>query len=442
MRMPLLPSQEWFFHEMHPQMISPSRWTIPRMFVLPAGVRASQVEQAVTHVWRHHPALRLHFTHDVGRWSQKVQPASTPPPVTHLHLGAAEAGDRGALASRISVDVSASMSIEGGRTVRFVHLDHGDDAPGRLLVVCHHLVIDGRSLDVVADDLRASLSAAMEDREPALRDAGAYEECVHAIHEYASTDLLGEIDHWMRQRDLDAAPARHEVRVPHGTVRTLQSDSVSSTVDAAGLAQFARTTLGSTLEPVAVAGLVEGLAGWTGSTTRIALMQHGRDIRGTRGSVLPRGATRTVGWFAGAGVLTVPHRDGRDALSYLADVAETISSVPNGGLGLALLRWSTPRRRRPAQIDELFDEATTLVNYVRRPAGSREPGLLTKAPEGVGSYVDLMEPRRVLGIGVGVGDSEVEMSFNFDPLRTSARTVRAVGERAAAAYAEYAWACA
>ena len=79
--------------------------------------------------------------------------------------------DEAALCTAISqhaLAAQAGLDPEGGAMVRVVWFDAGPEAPGRLLILAHHLVTDGVSWRVLLPDFEAAWSAVREGRTPEL----------------------------------------------------------------------------------------------------------------------------------------------------------------------------------------------------------------------------------------------------------------------------------
>src|SRR5262249_25288259 len=75
-----------------------------------------------------------------------------------------EGYDRETIAARAEA-ARRSLDPEAGAMVRVVWFDAGD-APGRLLLVLHHLVVDGVSWRILLPDLVRALEGAALDRVP------------------------------------------------------------------------------------------------------------------------------------------------------------------------------------------------------------------------------------------------------------------------------------
>lgn len=135
---PLTPIQRWFF-EHFPD--SENHWNQALVFKLAAPIPHEELDRAIREVAQRHAAFRLRFTRDETGWRQRLvdSPAVTCETTTTTNDAAAHAG----------------LDITHGPLLRVVQ---SLDPSPRLLIVAHHLIIDGVSWRVLMEDLDAALS--------------------------------------------------------------------------------------------------------------------------------------------------------------------------------------------------------------------------------------------------------------------------------------------
>src|SRR5262249_47197908 len=105
-------------------------------------------------VAEHHDGLRLRFHQDeAGSWQQQYGPTDNLWPLEHIDLTPLPQADRRTALEAAAGRIQASLDLEHGPLARaaLFELDRGE--PQRLLLVCHHLVVDGVSWRVLLDDL-------------------------------------------------------------------------------------------------------------------------------------------------------------------------------------------------------------------------------------------------------------------------------------------------
>ncbi|MEU2561452.1 amino acid adenylation domain-containing protein [Streptomyces longispororuber] len=246
-----------------------------------------------------------------------------------------------------------------GVMARFVWFDPGPAAgAGRLLVVLHHLVVDGVSWRVLLPDLAAAWADVRAGRTPALPAGGtSYRRWAHALVAEADSDRrAAELPRW-----LEAVDGPDPVL---GTRRFDPAVDVRATVDTVRLrlpAEVTRTLL-TTLPAAFRCGVNDGLlAGLALAVARLrrargvdepslllALEGHGREEAAVPGADL----SRTVGWFTSMFPVRLDvsgcdvdeaFAGGAAAGRAVKAVKEQLLAVPDGGIGYGLLRELNPR---------------------------------------------------------------------------------------------------
>ncbi|MGC9443286.1 condensation domain-containing protein, partial [Streptomyces sp. WG5] len=126
---------------------------------VPAGLGEGRLRAAVQALLDHHDALRLRVSGDwalvVGeRGSVDAARCVRRVPLADADADAdADAGADGVVVGEVRAAV-ARLAPESGVVVQVVWFDAGPEVSGRLLVVVHHLAVDGVSWRVLLPDLR------------------------------------------------------------------------------------------------------------------------------------------------------------------------------------------------------------------------------------------------------------------------------------------------
>jgi mycobactin peptide synthetase MbtF len=252
------------------------------------------------------------------------------------------------------VEAAARAAVErldpaGGVMVQAVWVDAGADAPGRVVLVVHHLVVDGVSWRILVPDLRAACEAVLAGRTPAPAPVGtSFRRWSQVLAAEAVdprrtaeletwTNLLADREPLLGRRPLDPARDREEstVRRPW-RVPAAQAGTLVTRTPAAfhcGVHEVLLATLAGAVgvwRPECAAGLLVDVEGHGRETTA-----DGMDL------------SRTVGWFASThpvrlrlgGVRLGRARTGGPAAgTLLKAVKEQAQAVPGDGLGYELLR--------------------------------------------------------------------------------------------------------
>jgi len=271
---PLSPAQQQFFEDV---TVDRHHYNQSILLEVPADFDAERCRRAIDAIVRHHDALRLRFAKVSGAWQQSVAAVESSTLVEAHDLSATAAGEHIAAVDEIGGQVQASLDIEHGPLLRAALFDHGAGEPGRLLIVIHHLAVDGVSWRVLFEDL-----------------AAAYDALGHGSDVVLPPVATSYLD-WA-----DAQTARPSVvpsEPPYDrALNTVESGAEATVIfDEATTRGFLNLTAqayktGPTEVLLAATGIA--CAEWTGSgRVLVDLERHGRD------DANGLDVTRTVGWF-------------------------------------------------------------------------------------------------------------------------------------------------
>ncbi|MGW4354602.1 amino acid adenylation domain-containing protein, partial [Nocardia sp. NPDC004582] len=349
--MPLTPIMCWMFER--GGFDGFCQWV---MLTLPTGIDPAVIEATVQAVLDHHDMLRARLepepAHPSG-WALRVRPTGVPAAGLIRRVSVAAEPDSAAFAAIADTEARAAaerLDPAEGVVLQVVWFDRAD-GPGRLLVVAHHLVVDGVSWRILVPDFAHAAAQVSAGQPPRLAPVGtSMRRWAHALD--AAATSLGELDRWRATLAAEDPPIGTRPLDPvvdlQSTVATVRV-TLPTTVTRAVLTALPHAFNGK-VDDALIAALALALTRWrrrrgdTVSEALLTLESHGRDD-----SVLP-GAdlTRTVGWFT----TTYPVRidlsgidideafdSGAAAGAVVKSVKEQLRRVPGDGTGYGLLRY-------------------------------------------------------------------------------------------------------
>ncbi|MDO9407841.1 MAG: amino acid adenylation domain-containing protein [Patulibacter sp.] len=370
----------------------------------PADLHDEGLRTVVQALLDHHDLLRARL-HRRDGWSLDVLPRGAVAAVDVLHrvdVGEEPGALRHATAAAREAGV-ARLSPDAGRTIDVTWLRPADDGEGRLLVLIHHLVVDGVTWRVLREDLERAWTAVVEGRGVTLAPvATSFRTWARRLQAAGTTGARrDELDLWreaaatpdplLGDRALD--PARDLVGGSGALEVRLGPDDVEPLLGRLP-ASYRGTVNDVLLTALAVAvdrwRATRGVAG-AGDPVLVDLEGHGREDVFEDVDV-----ARTLGWFttvfpvrlAPGTVDWASFVDGGDAAGdALRRVKEGLRAFPDRGLGHGVLR-----RLDPVTRDGLAapGDPQVLFNYLGR-FGVEGDGPWTPAPEEA-PLVDLRDP--------------------------------------------------
>lgn len=373
-------AQQWFLRGLATTMSAPSHFNHPYYLSLRRDVPVEHLARAVAALAAHHDVLRLRFRRADTGWVATHAPADGAVPFESHQVS--EADQVAGIVDRLQ----ASLDIEHGPLARIVHFG----LPGerdRVLVLCHHLVTDGVSRNLLLADFQTALLHLAAGREPRFAPkTTAYRDWARRLAEYRRDEALAaELPFWLAQAPgAERFPVDLPGAVTFGTLRT-----IGTTLDAgitSGLREFAREHRVG-MNDLLTWAAVRLAADWTGHRDwTIATTGHGREALFDDLEL-----SRTLGWFQVLYPIRLRLPEYTGAAAAVAGIAGQLREVPGGGIGHGLLRFGhrDPRVRRRLSVapqltvnymgafgfedvssaDELFDMCRGPLGRVQDPDG-------------------------------------------------------------------------
>ncbi|HKY31925.1 MAG TPA: amino acid adenylation domain-containing protein, partial [Candidatus Polarisedimenticolia bacterium] len=151
----LLPMQRWFFEQ---RFHHPSHWNMA--IALDAGeeLDPAAARRASAALLQRHDSLRARFRPGPDGWIQDVLAPGDEPALECCEAGREE--EHEAAVESCARRLHAGLDIERGPLVRFGAVQAPDRSRWTLLIVAHHLAVDGVSLRILAEDFERAYAAA------------------------------------------------------------------------------------------------------------------------------------------------------------------------------------------------------------------------------------------------------------------------------------------
>ncbi|MBW5423587.1 amino acid adenylation domain-containing protein, partial [Streptomyces sp. BG9H] len=420
----LLPIQHWF---LDPRPAHPAFFNQSVVIETAGPIDLDALRTALTALWTHHDALRARFLLDgdgdgggdgEGAWRQDIAAADGPiPELLQVHDPADE--------ERVTAKAHSELRLETGPlfTARLFATDGGrlsatDGA--RLLLVAHHLVVDGVSWRILLEDLETAYRQAASGapvRLPA-RTTSVQEWAARLRDDERFAAQLG---HWEQtaRACADPLPVDHDGGNTTADVREVTVRLDRDHTD--GLLRRVPGVYRTRVDDVLLTALGRALGDWTGrDTVAVGLEGHGREDQLFEDIDL----SRTVGWFTSLYplALSVPAGSWGTALK---SVKEQLRAVPDRGIGYGVLRHLARAHRLTGT-----PEPGISFNYLGRFDWSADEGTLVGAvPGGLGgAEAPDTERPHLLDVVARVEDDQLEITWYYSAGRHREETVTALAD--------------
>ncbi|MFD4474910.1 amino acid adenylation domain-containing protein [Streptomyces sp. NPDC058471] len=282
-----------------------------------------------------------------------VDPATV---VTRVAAEDAADGSLDEIAERAAKEAAERLDPATGAMFQVVWVDAGPARTGRLVLMVHHLAVDGMSWRILVPDLALACEAAAAGQEPVLDPVGtSFRRWANLLSAQATgPDRVAELDAWTALLDgTEPLIGRRALDPAVDTAETTRRASWQvPRRDAATLAGRTPALFHCGVHEVLLATLAGAVTHWRGEggpalpdPVLLDIEGHGREP--VEGAEL----SHTVGWFTSTHPLRLAVADvdlteaadgGPAAGALLKAVKEQARAVPGDGLGYGLLRHLNP----------------------------------------------------------------------------------------------------
>ncbi|MEK1939608.1 MAG: amino acid adenylation domain-containing protein [Pseudomonas sp.] len=402
----LLPVQQRFFELAleQPQHYNQAVLLQPRQ-----PLSAEVLSAALQRLQQQHEALRFGFQRAGNRWLARAR--ATADSELLWQRSAADSAELTAIAEQ----AQRSLDLHNGPLLRAVLFTLADGSQ-RLLLVIHHLVVDGVSWRVLLEDLQALYSGQPLDPAP------SQQHWAERLSQWTQHAGAAELNYWVGCAARTSAPSDETLgaystpdetlpgAVEDASLRIEHGHSVYCRLNAEQtrqLLQHAPTAYRTQVNDLLLTALARTLCQWSGQGSALVQLEgHGRE-----GLFDDVDLSRSVGWFTSLFPL---------ALTPSADVAESIQTikeqlraVPNKGVGFGALRYLGDAEQQAALA--ALPQPRVTFNYLGQFDQSfAEDGLFAPASESVGATQGVHNNLgNWLSINGQVLNGELELGWTF-----------------------------
>ncbi|MFD0418675.1 amino acid adenylation domain-containing protein [Streptomyces sp. NPDC127108] len=328
----LSPIQRWF-HEL--DLRTPAHWNMGLLLAVRRRVLPEELSAALDAVADAHEALRTRF---VDGDPVRAVADTADVPLEHTDLSSVPADEVEQRLRDLSGKLHTGLDPARGPLLRAHLADLGPQAPQRLVLAAHHLVMDAVSWRIVLEDLEAALDAVREGRKAVVQPEGTTHRQWTAELRRRALDPrvldrvraeLGELTALAaRPGQWETGPAPGTEGGAHRAGRGLSAEETTR------IQQALVHRLGGSLEEGLLTATARARARVDGlSTVVMQLESHGRaDLRPDLD------LSRTVGWFTALAPFPVAVGD-QGPLGTLWEVRARLRELVHRGLDSDVVRY-------------------------------------------------------------------------------------------------------
>ncbi|MCU7492539.1 MAG: amino acid adenylation domain-containing protein [Ignavibacteria bacterium] len=358
---PLTPIQRWFFEQNFPQK---NHWNQSVLLEVNAKLEIDDLNKIFSVLIHHHDAFGLKFTPSgdgTPGWTQYYPENLNEPEVHKFNLGEILTPEIPSAIRKISSSLQSELNIESGPLTRIAYFDLGENRNARLLIVVHHLIIDGISWRIILKDLETlfgQLKAGLEMKLP--EKTASYQEWSLGLQEYAADPKVRkDLDYWtaIRKKPLRKLPLDFK----HNENLEASSDALTTIYDKSQTSQLLNeinAKYHTKTNEILLSALLLTFAEWSGQNSLLLDLEgHGREDTGNNLDV-----SYTVGWFTSVFPVCLETMNPGDIGLTICSVKEELRNIPQNGFSCQLLQNDVEREL--SSENKILQAPEIIFNYL------------------------------------------------------------------------------
>ncbi|PLC14749.1 non-ribosomal peptide synthetase [Bacillus paralicheniformis] len=412
----LTPIQRWFFER---RFTNEHHWNQSVMLHALTGFDPETAGKALSKLIEHHDALRMVYQRNgdgIVQYNRGLEETAVRPEVIRFNVSGAELE---AAVLKASNRIQSSIDLTDGPLLKaaIFKTDQGD----HLLIVIHHLVVDGISWRILLEDFAAGYAQAEKGEPIILQDkTHSFAEYAARLEEYAGSKAFAkEIGYWQEIEQAETAALPKDDEAEDERMRHTKTAEFSlSKEETEQLMTKVHEAYNTEMNDILLTALGLALKEWTGQEDFIICLEgHGREdiIDGLN-------ISRTVGWFTSQFPALIQMRHSGDIGYQIKQIKEELRHIPNKGIGYGIYRYLTEegKKAKPIKHDISF-------NYLGQFTEMADSGLFTRStlPSGDPLSPETEKPNALDIVGY-IEDGILTMSIAYHSLEYKESTVAAV----------------
>ncbi|MAR93086.1 MAG: non-ribosomal peptide synthetase [Pseudomonadales bacterium] len=384
---PLTPIQRWY---LEPGPVDAHHFNQSVLLEVDRRLPLEKLKPCLEALMFQHDMLRARFTKMGQQWRQFYAPVDAE---DHLlahtfevrNLAGLPDNLRGEQIEHLADEAQASLNLSQGPVVRFVYFDLGDEAPARLAIVIHHLVVDVFSWRILLEDLQTAIAQALRGGKLDLGSkTTSFRQWSKALHELAQTSAMAsEFAYWeaLESRAVAPLPTDRPGDNDVASVRMVERSLDAPTTDQ--LLKQAGTAYRTEINDLLLTALHNTLASWSGSPLiAVDLEGHGREVISDEIDT-----SRTLGWFTTIYPVVLGDASVGEPDQTIKCIKQQLREVPRKGLGYGLYRYlRADASARPAaglkpdisfnylgQLDQVMETGALLTQAAEQTTAEQSP---------------------------------------------------------------------
>jgi amino acid adenylation domain-containing protein/non-ribosomal peptide synthase protein (TIGR01720 family) len=329
----LAPIQQWFFNL---QLENPAQFSQSCLLTIKQPVNLPLLERCFQEMLQKHPALNLRFQHANGIWRQLYASYQQNKLIEVIDTKHCTSQRLSELVQEWTYKLQQNFNLTNGPLLKAVLFSGHSLDSAKLLIVIHHLVVDGVSWRILLEELQSSYQQLLETQIPKQIFTGSlsYHAWIKELLIYAKSPVLDAEESFWKSMDRETPLHVDQQTGPNLEKYTASVLAELTEQETAQLLQTLPARHAVKPHEVLIALLAKTLTTWLKSDgIVIDLESHGRQEFSNKLNL-----SRTVGWFTS--LFPIYFTDIRPSVwDTVQSIKQQLQRIPHHGIGYGLWQY-------------------------------------------------------------------------------------------------------
>jgi amino acid adenylation domain-containing protein/non-ribosomal peptide synthase protein (TIGR01720 family) len=298
-----------------------------------------------------------------------------------------------------------------------------------LLIVIHHLVVDGISWRILLEDIAIGYEQLLQNKPIIFEEkTDSFKKWSESLAEYAENEkVLREIPFWKSIEDADISSLSVDFELSEKDRIRKHQQTIGVTIEkdmTQNLLTLSHHAYNTDINDLLLTALAVAIYQWQGHcTVLINLEGHGREEIGKELDV-----SRTVGWFTTQYPVLLKLLDPRDISRCIIEIKERLRQIPQKGIGHGILQYLTPKEKLQ---DLTFNKKPAIsFNYLGEfSKKTTENTLYSMSGISKGKSIsEQMETAFLLNINGRTAEGQMGFGFDYNTKEYKESSIRELAE--------------
>ncbi|MEG7378138.1 amino acid adenylation domain-containing protein [Bacillus subtilis] len=410
----LTPIQHWFFAQKYPDL---HHYNQAVMLYWKERLNESKLREVMKKIVEHHDALRMVYVPTEHGYEARNRGIDEGDLFSLEVISLLEENNVAQAIETISNEIQQSIHLAEGPLMKLglFQCQEGD----HLLIVIHHLVIDGVSWRILIEDIAAAYEQLQNGETIQLpKKTDSYLLWAEQLKRYArSPEFEMKNQYWFGHQHIPAnvLPKDHEQEL--GLAEDRETVIVQWTVEETErLLKKSNRAYTTEMNDLLLTGLGIAMHRWTGyEDILIHLEGHGRESHFSDLDI-----SRTVGWFTSQYPVLLQIKADQDISQRIKTVKETLRQIPEKGIGYGLIKYLSDHPMAP----ELAGHPEISFNYLGQFDQDFQNGRIEVSPYSTGKIASDKHPLTyALDINGMISNGQLSLAISYSGKQYQRETI-------------------